>query len=289
MQIKSLSAIISLALQEDNAYHDLTSDFTINEQQENKFSIVARQDMILSGINVLQQTFLQLKQNSKFSQSKYQLTINYQDGDFISANQIIASGIASTKLILAGERVILNILQHLSGIATKTHQLVAKLNNPAIAIFDTRKTIPGLRELQKYAVRCGGGNNHRFCLASQILIKDNHIASNQSILQTVKKAQSHNIQNLLLEVECDNINQVQEVVLANPDIIMLDNMPIDEINKCCKIIRNHNKSIIIEVSGSISLTNIHLYSSLDINRISIGSITHSVSSIDIGLDFFILQ
>ncbi len=285
MQIKSLSAIISIALQEDNAYHDITSDFTIYKQQENEFSIVARQDMILSGINVLEETFLQLKQNKKFNQSKYQLTLHYQDGNNICANQIIASGIASTKLILAGERTILNILQHLSGIATKTNQLVKKLNNPNIAIFDTRKTLPGLRELQKYAVRCGGGNNHRFCLASQILIKDNHIASNQNIIETIKKAQSQNTQNLLLEVECDNINQVKEVILANPDIIMLDNMSIHEIINCCKIIRNHHKSIIIEVSGSINLQNIHLYNELDINRISIGSLTHSVNSIDIGLDF----
>jgi nicotinate-nucleotide pyrophosphorylase (carboxylating) len=285
MQIKSLSAIISLALQEDNAYNDVTSDFTINEQQENNFSIVARQDMILSGINVLEETFLQLKQNKKFNQSKYQLTLHYQDGNNICANQIIASGIASTKLILAGERTILNILQHLSGIATKTNQLVKKLNNPNIAIFDTRKTLPGLRELQKYAVRCGGGNNHRFCLASQILIKDNHIASNQNIIETIKKAQSQNTQNLLLEVECDNINQVKEAILANPDIIMLDNMSIHEIINCCKIIRNHHKSIIIEVSGSINSQNIHLYNELDINRISIGSLTHSVNSIDIGLDF----
>jgi nicotinate-nucleotide pyrophosphorylase (carboxylating) len=285
MQIKSLSAIISLALQEDNAYNDVTSDFTINEQQENNFSIVARQDMILSGINVLEETFLQLKKNKKFNQSKYQLTINCQDGDFVCTNQIIASGKASTKLILAGERTILNILQHLSGIATKTNQLVKKLNNPNIAIFDTRKTLPGLRELQKYAVWCGGGNNHRFCLASQILIKDNHIASNQNILHTIKKAQSQNTQNLLLEVECDNIKQVSQALLTNPNIIMLDNMPINEIIECCKIIKNHNKSIIIEVSGSINLKNIHLYSQLDINRISIGSLTHSVNSIDIGLDF----
>lgn len=285
MQIKSLSAIISLALQEDNAYNDVTSDFTINEQQENSFSIVARQDMILSGINVLEETFLQLKKNKKFNQSKYQLTINCQDGDFVCTNQIIASGKASTKLILAGERTILNILQHLSGIATKTNQLVKKLNNPNIAIFDTRKTLPGLRELQKYAVWCGGGNNHRFCLASQILIKDNHIASNQNILHTIKKAQSQNTQNLLLEVECDNIKQVSQALLTNPNIIMLDNMPINEIIECCKIIKNHNKSIIIEVSGSINLKNIHLYSQLDINRISIGSLTHSVNSIDIGLDF----
>lgn len=285
MQIKSLSAIISLALQEDNAYNDITSDFTINEQQENNFSIVARQDMILSGINVLEETFLQLKKNKKFNQSKYQLTINYQDGNFVCTNQIIASGKASTKLILAGERTILNILQHLSGIATKTNQLVKKLNNPNIAIFDTRKTLPGLRELQKYAVWCGGGNNHRFCLASQILIKDNHIASNKNILHTIKKAQSQNTQNLLLEVECDNIKQVSQALLTNPDIIMLDNMPINKIIECCKIIKNHNKSIIIEVSGSINLENIHLYSQLDINRISIGSLTNSVNGIDIGLDF----
>ena len=286
MPIKpSFLSIINTALQEDNAYQDITSDFTINHQQQNNFTIVARQDAVLCGIDVLQATFLQLIKNSKFHQSQYQLTTNYQDGDIVSANQIIASGKASTKLILAGERTILNILQHLSGIATKTNQLVKKLNNLNIAIFDTRKTLPGLRELQKYAVLCGGGHNHRICLASQILIKDNHIASNESILQTVKKAQAQNTKNLLLEVECDNINQVQEVILANPDIIMLDNMPINEIIECCKIIRKHNKSIIIEVSGSINLQNIHLYSSLDINRISIGSLTHSVNSIDIGLDF----
>ena len=285
MPLKSLATIINIALQEDNATCDITSDFTINPQQEHNFAIVTRQNMVLSGINAIDETFLQLKQHSKFKNSIYQLTNHYQDGDFISANQTITSGKASTQLILAGERTLLNILQHLSGIATKTRDFVEKLNNPAIKIFDTRKTLPGLRDLQKYAVRCGGGNNHRFCLASQILIKDNHIASNQNISQTIKKAQSQNSKNLLLEVECDNIKQVAEAILANPDIIMLDNMLINDIINCSSMIRQHNKKIIIEVSGSINLQNIHLYKNLDIDRISIGSLTHSVSSIDIGLDF----
>ena len=285
MPIKSLATIINIALQEDNATCDITSDLTINPQQEHNFSIVTRQNMVLSGIKAIDETFLQLKQHSKFKNSTYQLTNHYQDGDFISANQTIASGKASTQLILAGERTLLNVLQHLSGIATKTRDFVEKLNNPAIKIFDTRKTLPGLRDLQKYAVRCGGGNNHRFCLASQILIKDNHIASNQNISQTIKKAQSQNTKNLLLEVECDNIKQVAEAMLANPDIIMLDNMLINDIISSSLMIRQHNKKIIIEVSGSINLQNIHLYKNLDIDRISIGSLTHSVSSIDIGLDF----
>ncbi len=285
MPIKSLATIVNIALQEDNATCDITSDITINPKQEHNFSIVARQNMVLSAISAVDETFLQLNKHSKFKNSTYQLTNHYQDGDFISANQTIASGTASTQLILAGERTLLNILQHLSGIATKTRDFVEKLNNPAIKIFDTRKTLPGLRDLQKYAVKCGGGNNHRFCLASQILIKDNHIAANQSILQTIKKAQSENTKNLLLEVECDNIKQVAEVMLANPDIIMLDNMLINEIIECSNLIRQHNKKIIIEVSGSINLQNIHLYKNLDIDLISIGSLTHSVASIDIGLDF----
>jgi nicotinate-nucleotide pyrophosphorylase (carboxylating) len=285
MYLNSLATIIGIALQEDNATQDITTDITIDYQQENDFIIIAKQDMVLSGMEAIEETFSQLKQHHKFRNHHYQLINHYQDGDFVFANQTIASGKASTQLILAGERTLLNILQHLSGIATKTNNFVKKLNNPAIKIFDTRKTLPGLRDLQKYAVKCGGGNNHRFCLASQILIKDNHIASNNNITQTIKKAQSNNKKNLLLEVECDNLKQVTEAILTNPSIIMLDNMSINQIVECCNIIKRHSQQIIIEVSGSINLQNIDLYSNLNIDRISIGSITHSVASIDISLDF----
>jgi len=206
-----------------------------------------------------------------------------KDGAKLAAKKTIARGCGDAKLIFAAERVILNLIQHLSGVATLTKKFTEALGNKKIQILDTRKTLPGLRELQKYAVKTGGGKNHRMNLSDMILIKDNHIAAAGGIknaIELVKKS----AEKLKIEVECDNFQQVAEAVPACPDIIMLDNMLPAEIKKCVALIRKKSAKIKIEISGGIMLTNIKNFSQLDVDFISIGAITHSAKAVDIGLD-----
>ncbi len=273
--------IISAALKEDKALRDITSDLTIPARQAVNFEINAREEIIFCGSEVIKETFSQLKKSAKFKDSKLQLIQIIKDGDNVKSGQTIAKGQGDARLIFAAERVVLNLIQHLSGVATQTHKIVKKLNNKKIKILDTRKTIPGLRIAQKYAVKVGGGSNHRLDLAEMILIKDNHIAAAGGIEMAIKAAKK--ALGKKIEVECDNFKQVVQAVKSSPDIIMLDNMNADEIKKCSAEIRK-NKKIKIEISGGINAQNIDQFSNLDIDFISMGALTHSVRAIDIGLD-----
>lgn len=274
-----LLKICKAGLIEDDAGSDITSDLTLKNNSEITFKICSREEIILCGIDVVKFCFDELFKLPKFKKSSLAFKINFKDGDLIKSHSIIAQGVGDAKLILAAERVILNLLQHLSGISTQTNKFVQTLNNPKIKILDTRKTLPTMRVLQKYAVKVGGGHNHRFSLSDAILIKDNHIASAGSItkaLELVKKSKK-----LKIEIECDNLKQVIEAVEQKPDIIMLDNMKISEIQKAIKAINKKSK---IEISGGVNLKSIKKFSKLDVDFISVGALTHSVKAVDIGLD-----
>jgi nicotinate-nucleotide pyrophosphorylase (carboxylating) len=275
---KELLKIIQNALEEDNALNDATSDNVVDKNHEISFSISPRNDIILCGIDVAQLTFSALKESSKFQDAKIDFSLNFKDGDLVQKGQKIISGNGNARLIFAAERVILNLMQHLSGVATTTKQFVDALNDDNIQILDTRKTTPNLRILEKYAVLKGGGKNHRFDLSDMILIKDNHIASCENITEAILKARQSKLK---VEVECDNLNQVKQALKANPDIIMLDNMTIEQIKEAKEIIKNSCK---IEVSGGINLSNIANYKGIGVDFISSGAITHSATSIDLGLD-----
>jgi nicotinate-nucleotide pyrophosphorylase (carboxylating) len=280
---KNLQKIIPLAINEDAALHDITSDLILSNE-EVLFSISPREEIILCGVDAVKICFDELKNYKKFSNEKIKLEVLSKDGDVVKQGETMLRGVGSAKLIFSAERIILNIIQHLSGVATLTNKFVKKLNNKNIKILDTRKTLPGLRSLEKYAVLIGGGKNHRINLSDMILIKDNHIASVGGVLQALLLAKKNN-KNLKIEIECDNLNQVKEVIssprILLPDIIMLDNMTIGDIKSAIKIINKHCK---IEVSGGINLKNIENYSNLDIDFISVGSLTNSASNVDIGLD-----
>jgi nicotinate-nucleotide pyrophosphorylase (carboxylating) len=281
---KDLIEICKIALAEDFALCDITSDLILKNNDLINFEIRARESLILAGCEVIQICFDELTKNDKFKHIFLSLAVLKKDGDLAKKNSIIAQGYGNAKIIFAAERVILNILQHLSGIATSTNQLVKKLNNNKIKILDTRKTLPGLRKLQKYAVKIGGGENHRFNLSDMILIKDNHIAAAKSVEAAIKSAKKNN-NNLKIEIECDNIKQVKQAINSEADIIMLDNMNLNLIKQSCTLIRGcKKKKILIEISGGISSENIEKYRHLDIDFISIGSLTHSVKAVDIGLD-----
>lgn len=280
MQINNeLKNIIAIALSEDKALDDVTSDLTMPANHQIKFQINAREEIILCGIESLKIAIDLLKDTTKFKTAKINYKILAKDGDVVKPKKSIAEGSGDAKLIFAFERVVLNLIQHLSGISTTTNKFVKKLNNKKIKILDTRKTLPGLRNLQKYAVEIGGAKNHRFNLSDMILIKDNHIAAAGSIENAIKLAKKN--KNLKIEVECDNLAQVKKAVACSPDVIMLDNMSINEIKEAQKIIAKKCK---IEISGGVNINNISDYSDLDVDFISVGALTHSVKAVDIGLD-----
>jgi nicotinate-nucleotide pyrophosphorylase (carboxylating) len=275
---KEIKKIVEIALCEDCALDDITSDLTIPKNSIVSFEIKAREDIIFCGHDVISEAFLALKNSPKFKNSKLDFKISAKDGALISKTKSIAFGAGDAKLVFAAERVVLNLIQHLSGVATFTQQFVAALNNKKIKILDTRKTLPGLRFLQKYAVEIGGGKNHRFSLADMILIKDNHIAAAGSIPKALLACADSKLK---IEIECDTVEQVVEAIKAKPDVILLDNMKISDIKKSIKII---NKKSQIEVSGGVNLKTVKEFSGLEIDFISVGSLTHSARAVDIGLD-----
>ena len=271
--------IIAAALKEDRAFDDITSDLTIGENHIISFEINSREEITFCGKEVILAVFDHLKKSAKFKNSKLDFKILLTDGSTLKAGKPIARGKGDAKLIFAAERVILNLIQHLSGISTLTKKFTTELNNKKIKILDTRKTLPGLRDLEKYAVVTGGGKNHRRDLSDMILIKDNHIAAAGGISEALNAAKKSKKK---IEIECDNFKQVAEAVWSKPDIIMLDNMKPAEIRKCSELIRPHK--IKIEVSGGVNLRSIKSLSKLDIDFISIGSLTNSARCVDIGLD-----
>ena len=272
--------IVAEALSEDCVFDDITSDLTIPQNRLVAFEIKPREQIIFCGKSLIEEVFFQLKKSAKFKNSKIDFKILIKDGSVVKPGKSIARGQGDAKLIFAAERVVLNLIQHASGVATLTQQFVAKLANKKIKILDTRKTLPGLRDLEKYAVVVGGGKNHRQNLAEMILIKDNHIAAAGGVSQAIIAAKKSHTKKI--EIECDNFAQVAEAVKSKPNIIMLDNMKPAEIKKCAALIRAHK--IKIEVSGGVNLRNIKNFSNLDIDFISIGALTHSARAVDIGLD-----
>ncbi len=277
-----LQNLVKTALIEDRADCDITSDLILADDRLVSFKINTRQGIILCGIDVIKYCFDYLLTIPKFNQFEIKINNFYQDGDFVAPNSAIAAGIGSAKLVFAAERTILNLIQHLSAIATTTKQLVKLLGDSKTKILDTRKTLPSLRLAQKYAVKIGGGENHRFALDEMILIKDNHIAAAGSATNALKMVKAKNLQKLTVEIECDNLEQLAEVLKeGGADIIMLDNMSAGQIEFGKQMINNQAK---IEVSGGINLTNIANIAKIGVDFISIGALTHSVAAVDIGLD-----
>jgi nicotinate-nucleotide pyrophosphorylase (carboxylating) len=275
-----ITSIAKKALEEDIFPNgDITSQATINNNQA-EFSIKAREDFILCGVGFVEIIFDLVKES--LSLDDYKIQKYFQDGDLVAENKAIISGKWAAAGILMAERLTLNILQHLSAIATKANKYKQKLINKNIEILDSRKTLPNLRILQKYAVKTGGGKNHRFNLSDGILVKDNHITLAGGIPQILKNIKNRGFGNQKIEIECDNLLQVKQCLEVDfVDVIMLDNMNTSQIQEAIKIIDSKTK---IEVSGGINFSNIEEISKYTIDYISIGDLTHSVKAVDIGLD-----
>lgn len=270
-----LDKIINQALEEDLAWGDITTESTVLSTKKSSANLVAKQDGIICGLDVFERVM-------KIVDNQTSVIKNFNDGDSIKKGDIIAQIKGFSKSILSAERVALNLLQHMSGIATQTANIVSKLINTNVKIADTRKTTPNLRVLEKYAVRVGGGTNHRFNLADGVLIKDNHINAAGSITNAVNSAKAYIPHTVKIEVETENLEQVQEALDCGADIIMLDNMDIATMRKAVDLI---NKRAITEASGNMGEKDLIEVASTGVDIISIGALTHSVKAMDISLKF----
>ena len=267
--------IIKIALKEDMPAGDLTTESTVPENSVSKAVIIAKEPGIIAGLPVAARVFELLGGNVEFWVGK-------SDGDPVDKGDVVAELSGCTRTILKGERTALNFLQRLSGIAALTAKYCRKIEGTGAAIADTRKTTPGLRYLEKYAVRMGGGRNHRFSLSDAVLIKDNHIAACGGIIPAVRAAREKIPHTAAIEVETETLEQVKEAIQAGADIIMLDNMDIPVMKEAVKIVDGR---AIVEASGGITPENVGEIARTGVDIISVGSITHSAPSLDFSMKF----
>ncbi len=272
--------LIRQALAEDGAEADVTTLSTIPLEQQTRANIIARQSGVIAGLAVAVATFRELDQ---------QISIEtlLLDGALVQPGQVLAHISGPARSVLSAERVALNFLGHLSGIATLTAQCVRVLEGTEARILDTRKTTPGLRSLEKEAVRSGGGQNHRFNLSDGVLIKDNHIKGAGGISQAISLARRLAPHLLKIEVECETLIEVREALEAEADVILLDNMPVDTMSDAVALIRRTSPKVLIEASGSISTNPVKLaaVAATGVDFISLGAITHSAPQFDVSLEF----
>jgi len=275
MKIKELDEIIEIALKEDFPRGDITSESCIPSQSSSEAVFLAKEGGVLAGIDVAQGVFYKIDIRLEFKK-------HLEDGREFMSGDILARAKGNSISILKGERTALNFLQRMSGIATKTRKFVQALEGTKTKILDTRKTTPGLRMLEKYAVRMGGGESHRFSLSEMVLIKDNHIKIIGSVSEAVKRAKNKVKKRVKIEVETKNLDEVKEAVESGADIVMLDNMPLEKMREVVAWVKG---KVPVEVSGKVILKKIRDIASLGVDYISVGSLTHSYKSLDISLEF----
>ena len=269
-----LRPIVEAALREDIRSGDVTTDVLIPSGTMARASMVARESGVFCGLQMARLAFAVLDAAAKFTAIK-------ADGETISAGETVLQIEGAARAILTAERVALNFVQRLSGIATLTRRFVEATAGTKARIADTRKTTPGLRLLEKYAVRCGGGANHRFALDDLILIKDNHIALCGGIAAVVRRAHEGSGHAVKIEVECDTLEQVREAVEARADIILLDNMPAGQLREAVAIIDGRAMA---KASGGVNLDTVRAIAESGVDIISVGALTHSAPALDLGLD-----
>lgn len=273
----SVDELIDRALEEDVGTGDITTLTTISEDAVGHGRYIAKEDGVLCGIDLARKVYDKLDKNIEFTAYK-------KDGDLLTKGDVIAEVKGPAISLLTGERIGLNLMQRLSGTATKTRECVQKIEGTKATITDTRKTTPGLRVLEKYAVRVGGGSNHRFNLADGILIKDNHIVAAGGITEAVARARRNAPHTLKIEVEIETFEQLEEALAAGADIIMLDNMSCEDMARAVKIVDGRAKT---EASGNMGDRDLREVAETGVDIISIGALTHSVRSLDISLKFTI--
>ncbi|MEX2104473.1 MAG: carboxylating nicotinate-nucleotide diphosphorylase [Bacilli bacterium] len=274
MNIIKLRQSLQQFLIEDLGEGDITGETIFDPKERSRGQFIVKEDGVIAGLDVIKESY-------HLFNPHISIDLRVRDGEEVSKETVIAEVEGPTVVLLSAERVILNLLQRMSGIATLTRKAVIALNDEHTRVCDTRKTTPGLRMIEKYAVRCGGGFNHRLGLYDGVMIKDNHIVAAGSISQAVKIAKSKLGHMVKIEVEIESHQQLLEAIEAGADVIMFDNRTPEEVREFASIVPF---SITTEVSGGIDLTNIHLYGNTGANYISLGMITHSAKAFDISFN-----
>lgn len=265
--------VIKNAIKEDINYIDVSADYLIPENQRNDSYFIAKDDGILCGLDVAMRVFELLDDTFAFTAHK-------KDCDEVKKGDIIVEFNGLTRELLKGERTALNLIQHMSGIATAANKAVKLCDGTCASVADTRKTLPGLRSLQKYAVTCGGGRNHRYNLSDGAMLKDNHIDACGGIIPAVEALREKLGHMVKIEVETRNMDEVEQAVSAKADVIMLDNMNCEQMAEAVKYIGGRAKT---EASGNITLQNIAEVAKTGVDIISLGALTHSVKAFDISM------
>lgn len=268
-----LDELMEMALREDIGDGDITTSSIVRTSQKATAQLSAKGNLILAGIDIFYQVYQRLDPDLEFIK-------HFEDGDEINQDSIMGEINGEVAVILKGERVALNFLQRLSGIATLTHKFVSKVKSYPVKILDTRKTTPGWRALEKYAVKMGGGENHRLGLYDAVLIKKNHITAAGGIGEAVRRVRAHVPDGFKIEIETRNLQEVQEALDSGVNTIMLDNMSVEMMREAVTMI---NKKALVEASGNISLGNVEEVAGTGVDFISVGALTHSALAADISL------
>lgn len=270
-----INKLIDLAIEEDIGSGDVTSEAIFFGDEISEANIIAKDSGIFCGGKVIKKVYEKID-------PEMEVTILKNDGEEISKGEIAVYLKGHTKSMLLGERISLNFSQRLSGIATKTNRIVKLLHDSEITVLDTRKTLPGFRMLDKYAVKMGGGENHRIGLYDMVMIKDNHIKAAGSITEAMHRVRKLSGTKYKIEVETTTLDEVNEAIINGADIIMLDNMDKETMNKASMIIGDKAK---IEISGNVTEENVHTIKDLKVNFVSLGALTHSVKAFDLSMKF----
>jgi nicotinate-nucleotide pyrophosphorylase (carboxylating) len=272
----ALHAVVRAALEEDRAFDDVTTIATVTPGHKARADLVSRAPGVLAGLPLALAAFRMLD-------PQVGIRVDTVDGSALERGTKVLHLSGEARALLSAERVALNFLQRLSGVATLTSRYVAAVQGTLAHVVDTRKTTPGWRALEKYAVRCGGGANHRATLADAVLIKDNHIAAcGGDVAVAVTRARAHAPKGMLIQVECDTVAQVKAAIAAGAEALLLDNMPNHALRESVHLAKGHCWT---EASGGVSLDTVRAIAESGVDRISIGALTHSAPSLDLALDF----
>jgi nicotinate-nucleotide pyrophosphorylase (carboxylating) len=282
---RRITAVIENALQEDHATRDATSYACIDPNQRASATILAKQDCILAGIGCVSRILDVYAALDGAVTSHYEVTTHPEifDGIRLHNGQSVAVIRHNARVILSCERVILNFMQRLSGIATLTRQFVDAISGTKARILDTRKTVPGLRMLDKYAVRCGGGQNHRLDLSDGVLIKNNHIALAGGIVPALERAHKNRRGEQIIEIEVRSLEELEQALEHGGEAILLDNMSVEDVKGAVVRCSRVERRIPLEVSGGITLENVRAYAETGVNFISVGALTHSAKAMDMSM------
>lgn len=274
LDLRKINNLIDLWLDEDVNYYDLTAKIMVGDEAVANFGMNAREPIILSGLKIAEMVFKKMDPDCSFE-------TNHKDGDRVEKGETFAVVTGNAQGLLTAERVALNLIQRMCGIAGLTSQYVDAIDGTGATLIDSRKTTPGLRMIEKYAVVCGGGRSHRLGLDNGIMLKDNHIAVAGSITAAVQRAKAYAPILTKIEVECDRLDQVEEALASGVDVIMLDNMSNEDMARAVGMV---DKRVPLECSGGVRLDTIRAKAETGVDYISVGRLTQSVACVDIGLD-----